>query len=271
MSKDDSQKRIDDFLLGRANEASRKEMNEEISRNAELSNQLADTQLAMDAIELAEDQALKARLQGLEANFQAAAPNMVAESTAVVKDLPAPGLKKASVRPRRNLRRLYGIAAAVLVLLLAGWFILRPGGSGYDSPQALAMDTFEAYENITPGGVRGGADDPVAQAYAAYDAGKFAEAAAALRTLPPTAVNKFYFGQSLLATQEYAGAAVQFEDLRKTDFGLNRESEYYLALARLGEGKQEIAREMLLEISATGNHPLLKEASELLEKLEALD
>ena len=276
MSNDDKQQRIDDYLLGRADEAARREFEEEVTRDAELSEGLADTELAMDAIEYAEDAALKARLQNLEASLGGRteadvpqAPPVSAESTAVVREMPAPHTTKAGVRPRRNLRRLYGIAAAVLVLLLAGWFVLQP--RGYNSPEALAMATFEPYENITPGGVRGGEADPATAAFAAYDAGDYATAATALRALPPTAVNRFYLGQSLLATGDYAAAAVQFADVRMADFGLTLEAEYYLAVARLGEGKTGPARDLLKKIAGESSHPLTEKAQSLLAEVDKLD
>lgn len=267
MSKDDKQKRIDDYLLNRADDEARREMEEEITRDPGLGAQLADTELALAAIELAEDQALKARLQALETSLAGKAPATTAESTAVVKELPVPGAQKTAMKPRRNLRRFYGIAAAMLVLLVAGWFIMQP--RGYDSPGALAMETFEPYANITQGGVRGDAD-PAATAFAAYDAGRYAEAAVAFAGLPATATNKFYLGQSLLGQQDYAAAAIQFEDVRRADFGLAPEAEYFLALARLGEGKTDLARQLLAAISATADHPSRAEAAELLVKMEQL-
>lgn len=269
MSNDDKQKRIDDYLLGKGDANTRREFEEESSRDADLSEQLGDTELAMAAIELAEDQALKARLQKLEASFKADTPAMAAESTAVIKQLPTPGTEKAGVRPRRNLRRIYAVAAAVLMLLMAGWFILQP--KGYNSPNALAMATFEPYENITQGGVRGGEDDPARAAYAAYDAGRFAEAAALLGKLPTTATNKFYLGQSLLGSERYKDAAAQFEDLRKVDFGLAPESAYYLALARLGEGKTDQATALLTNIGEDAAHPMQEKAAALLTEISTLD
>lgn len=268
MNSDDKQKRIDDFLLGRADDNARREFEEEVTRDADLSEGLADTELAMDAIEYAEDRALKARLQKLEAGFRQEAAPVAAESTAVVREMPVPGTEKAGVRPRRNLRQLYAIAAAVLLLLLAGWFVLQP--RGYESPAALAMATFEPYENITPGGVRGGEQDPNAAAFSAYDAGDYAAAATALRELPPTAVNRFYLGQSLLATREYAAAATEFDNVRQAEFGLSQDAAYYLALARLGEGKTSAARTILAGISTQTNHPMYEKAKALLAEIDQL-
>jgi hypothetical protein len=266
MSKDDRQERIDDYLLGRTDANRRRELEEEISRNADLSEQLADTELAMAAIELAEDQALKARLQDLESTLRSGESG--ATTAAPQPESISGKAKVVSLQRSNSLRFLYGIAAAVVFLLAAGWFILQP--TGYESPAALAMASYVPYENITAGTVRGGDSDPAAAAFVAYDAGRFAEAAEAFSNLPPTAVNKFYLAQSLLGSEQFSAAAAQFTDLTKVEFGLQQESSYYLALARLGEGETEQAKQLLTEISQTNNHPMKAQASTLLAEIDKL-
>lgn len=266
MSKDDRQERIDDYLLGRADANRRRELEEEVSRNADLSEQLADTELAMAAIELAEDEALKGRLQDLETSLRSGEAG--ATTAAPQPENTAGESKVISLQRSKSQRFLYGIAAAVLLLIAAGWFILQP--KGYDSPSALAMASYVPYENITAGTVRGDNSDPAAIAFAAYDAGRFAEAANAFSDLPSTAVNKFYLAQSLLGSKDFSAAAAQLTDLTKADFGLQQESAYYLALARLGEGETEQAKQLLTEISRTNDHPMQEQASKLLAEIGKL-
>jgi len=266
MSKDDRQERIDDYLLGRADANHRRELEEEISRNAELSAQLADTKLAMIAIEQAENEALKARLQDLESSLRSGESG--ATTAAPNPEITAGEGKVIPLQRSKSQRFLYGIAAAVLLLLAAGWFILQP--KGYDSPTALAMASYVPYENITAGTVRGGNSDPATIAFAAYDAGRFTEAAQAFTDLPPTAVNKFYLAQSLLASEQFPAAAAQLTDLTKAEFGLQQESGYYLALARLGEGETEQAKQLLTEISRANDHPMQEQASKLLDEIGKL-
>lgn len=258
MSKDDRQVRIDDYLLGRNSDAGRREIDEEITRNSELANQVADTELAMAAIELAEDEALKARLQNLEKSISANASSSAVEAHSEAKVIGLP--------PRANRRYLYGIAAAVLLLLVAGWFLMQP--KAYDSPAALAMDTFAPYDNIVTGAVRGADASPSDAAYDAYDAGNFVDAAKGFAKLPATATTKFYLGQSLLGSQRFTEAADQFEDVRKAaDFALAPEANYYLALARAGEGKTNTAKEILADIQRDADHPMLEQAGILMKKL----
>lgn len=263
MSKDDRQLRIDRYLLGRMDADGQREMEEEISRNAELSEQLADTELAMAAIELAEDQHLKARLKSLESSLGTEAAGAAPSPPAT-----SPEAKVVPLRSRKSRRFLLGVAAAVLLLLTAGWFLSQP--RGYGSPAALAMASFEPYANITKGTVRGGEDNPATAAFSAYDAGNFVAAATAFGELPPTAVNKFYLAQSLLASGQYSTAAAQLTDLTKADFGLQQEAEYYLALARLGEGKTEQAKQLLQKILQSEDHPLRGEAEDLVTEIDQI-
>lgn len=261
MSKDDRQVRIDDYLLGRNSDAARREIDEEITRNPELANQVADTELAMAAIELAEDEALKARLQNLEKSISANASSPEVEAPSEAKKAKVIGLP-----PRANRRFLYGIVAAVLLLLVASWFLMQP--KAYESPAALAMDTFAPYDNIVTGAVRGAGASPSDAVYDAYDAGNFVDAAKGFAELPATATTKFYLGQSLLGSQRFTEAADQFEDVRKAaDFALAPEANYYLALARAGEGKTNTAKEILTDIQRDADHPMLEQAGILMKKL----
>lgn len=266
MSKDDRQKRIDRYLNNRLESNERAEFEEEVSRNAALSGQLADTEMAVAAIEMAEDQSLKVRLQKLDAATFSG--DQVGGSPAEPVTGNDAQTKVVSLKARRAPRLLLGIAAAILLLLAAGWFLLQP--DGFASPAALAMATHKPYENITNGTVRGDNTDPAASAFRAYDAGDYASAAGAFADLPPTAVHKFYLGQSLLATGKFADAAAQFTDLTKADFGLQQEAEYFLALARLGAGDTTRATELLTTIAAADNHPMQEKADRLLAQISDL-
>ncbi|MEL7162997.1 MAG: hypothetical protein AAFN92_19720 [Bacteroidota bacterium] len=258
MSSEKNQDRIDDFLLSRSSAQARREFEEEVSRNADLSNELADTELALAAIELAEDRALKARLQELEAGLSGAG---------ISTQAPEREAKVVRMQPKaRSNRRWYAIAATLLLLLAVGWWALQP--AGLDGRQ-LALAEFEPYTNIAYTIDRGNnAADPEKAAYVAYEDGDFANAATAFRDLDPTPVRRFYFGQSLLAIEEFAEAEPIFAKLTATDdFQLAAESAYYQALAQVGQGKTEPAKVILEKIVADIDHPSGAEAKSLLEKL----
>jgi TolA-binding protein len=263
MNKDNRQNRIDDYLLGRAGHEERLEFEEEVTRNAELSNGMAETELAMAAIELAEDRALKARLQKLESNLSASAPDIT-----TVSATPEKKAKVVTMKSRRNgSMKLLAYAAALLLVLAVGWWAMNNAG-GFDA-ELLAMESFEPYQNITTGIVRGETDKTAeAAAFADYDAGNFAAAEVKLAALTTTNVNKFYLGQALLAQEKFAEASSVFIPLtRISDFPLAKEADYYNGLAFLGQHKVSEARNVLSKIARDTTHPMQQQAEKLLARM----
>jgi TolA-binding protein len=263
MNKDNRQNRIDDYLLGRAGREERLELEEEVTRNAELSNELADTELAMAAIELAEDRALKTRLQKLESNLSAT--KLDTTTITVTSDRKA---KVVTMKSRRNgSMKLFAYAAALLLVLAVGWWAMNNTG-GFDA-ELLAMESFEPYQNITTSIVRGETDQTAeTAAFADYDAGNFAAAEIKLAALEKSDVNQFYLGQSLLAQEKFDEASSIFTTLSKTtDFPLAKEAGYYNALTVLGQGKVDEARNALTKISQDTTHPMQQQADKLLVKM----
>lgn len=269
MDKDKKQDRIDEYLLGNGSPEVRREFEEEISRNEDLSRELGNTELALAAIELAEDQALKTRLQGLEQRLAAKSPESAVDSS-LTATTQKPKAKVVEIgRRRKGQFRLMAYAAALLLMLAVGWWALNQSG-GFDAQQ-LAMDSFTPYENIATGAVRGENDDTAeAAAFADYDAGNYAAAEAKFSALAESNsyVNKFYLGQSLLAQQKYDDALAVFNPLMNTPaFPLAEESAYYHALALLGSGETAEAKTALTKISSTDNHEMQAEAKALLAKM----
>jgi hypothetical protein len=273
MDKDKLQDRIDGHLLGRNSREERLEFEEEITRNPELSQGLADTERALAAIEMAEDAKLKARLQALEAKLAAAPPEiMEMPPEAVVTPLASRQARtQARVRNMKQNRKgtfnLLGYAAALLLVVAVGWWALNMNTDF--SPEQLAMESFEPYDNIATGTVRGEEDTSAeAAAFNDYDAEDYAAAATKFRALPATDVTSFYLAQSLLAQQDFAAAAPIFTTLStQADFALAPESAYYAALSRLGKGELVAAKEALTLIAATPGHPQAAAAKGVLEKL----
>jgi hypothetical protein len=262
MNKDNRQNRIDNYLLGRDGREERLEFEEEVTRNAELSNDLADTELAMAAIELAEDRAMKARLQKLESTLSTTASETTSGGAM------AEEAKVVTMSPRRSGRmKLFAYAAALLLVLAVGWWALQTS-SGFE-PELLAMESFEPYQNITTGTVRGDTGMAAeAAAFADYDAGNFADAEAKLSALPESSVNKFYLGQSLLAQEKFQEASSVFTPLSGLpQFPLAKEANYYNALALLGQAKVSDAKDVFTQIAEDAEHPMQQEAKKLLAKM----
>ena len=201
---------------------------------------------------------MKARLQKLEATL----PSVASTTQATSREQ---GAKVVKMKPRATPNRTWlAIAASLLLLLAAGWFLMRQ--PTFDSPAELAMANFEPYANIAKTFERGSTDDSIkADAFRAYEAGDFPTAESNFRKLPADGVHSFYLGQSLLAQQDFIGAQPIFLELTQSTFPLNRESDYYLALALVGLGRQAEAKTLLQAIIARDGHVMAAEAERLLE------
>ena len=262
--KDRTQDRIDDFLLDRFDEAELAAFEKELATSEGLESEVRATRLAIDAIELAEDRAIKARLQRLEAGLSGQQAPAEKTLKAAPLEQPAPGARVVQMKQRGNVRRLLAYAAALLLALFAGWYVLN---GSQPNPQQLAMDYFEPFDNLATNSVRGD-EGPTAEgeAYAAYDDGDYALAADRLTELPASPTNRFYLGQSLLAQEKFSAARDIFRALRnEADFALAPEATYFAALSELGSGNAAAARELLTTVAATAGHPFRAQATELLE------
>ena len=275
------QQRIDDYLLGSASPAERAALDAERATNAELDRELRDSQLALDAIELGGNRELKARLQRLEAQLSGADAGAEGrkekQGQAAIRTLndKQGGAKIVALSPRekkvRPARRWLALAAALLLLLCAGYFLLQPT-DGLSKREMLAYaEGTQPFPNIAynvtrPGGATESAEG---EAYTAYEAGDYSRAAEAFAALEPTPVTRFYLAQSLFAGGRYDESAAILEELaRLSDFNLIAEVRYYLSRAYLGAGRVEEAKAALRAVIDTPNYPNSAEAQEILRQLE---
>ncbi|MCP9237038.1 tol-pal system YbgF family protein [Lewinella sp. JB7] len=252
MNTEDQPDRIGDYLRGDL--ADREAFERELSANPQLKIEMETTRQALDAITLREEQVLKDRLRNLEAGMATTARQ--------------PDAKVIPIGRKRSGGWFAYAAAAALVVFVAGYFLLRPAPA---TPEQLALSEFEPFTNIAYTVTKGAndGDDGRAAAYAAYETGDYATAEGAFAALgPDDPVDRFYFGQTLLAQEKYASARDLYRELAtQTDFNLTQESAYYLALANLGLGQADEAREEIRRIADNADHPMSREARQLLEKL----
>ena len=256
MNTEDQHERIEDYLLGRL--ADPVAFERELNQYPELRQEMEATRLALDAITAGEDHALKNRLRRLDATTQATTTPVVKTQT-TAKIVPID----------RNRRRgwLRYVAAAAVVCLLAGYFLLRPAPG---EKLTYALSQVQPYDNIAYTITKGAADDNArAAAYTAYEAGDYPAAEGAFNQLDSDdAADAFYRAQSQLAQGKYAAARPTLDRLAaRTDFQLAAEASFYAAVASLGLGQTAEAMATLERIAADAQHPLQSEARSLLERL----
>jgi TolA-binding protein len=259
MDTEDQQNRIDDYLRGRSADAEAFER--ELANDPQLAQEMEATRLALNAIELREEQQLKDRLRLIEARMKGKPAATAPPEEAKVVQLPRRSRKPTG-------RRWFSYAAAAaLLLFLAGYFFLRPAAT----PTQLALAEVEAFENIAYTTTRGEPGEGTrARAYAAYDRGDYAAARAAFRELgTEDPVDAFYYGQTLLEEEAYGDARDLFDRLATTaDFQLAEEAAYYAAVARLGVNDLGGATERLQIIAGQAGHASRDQARELLDILQ---
>jgi len=172
------------------------------------------------------------------------------------------GAKKMGNKAKvRRLNLWLAIAAAVLLLLAAGWWVGRQN-FGPDA-EALYAEAFTPYANDLGGRTMGDDDslalDPgLAAALLAYDRGEYPAAVSAFEaylpdpktsTAPASAPQaetkaRLYYGISLLAAGRAETAFLTLTELRN-DATVGPAATWYAALALLRDGRAEAAREAL--------------------------
>ena len=246
MNTEDQHERIEDYLLGRL--ADPVAFERELNQYPELRQEMEATRLALDAITAGEDHALKNRLRKLDAKTQTTA-------------------KIVPIDRKRRRRWVRYAAAAAVVCLLAGYFLLRPAPG---EELSYALSQVEPYDNIAYTITKGAGDgDARAAAYTAYEAGDYPAAEAAFNRIDSDeAADEFYRAQSQLAQGKYAAAQPTLDRLAAlNDFQLAPEAGFYAAVANLGLGQTAEATATLEQIAADAQHPLQAEARDLLERL----
>lgn len=258
--RDDIQKKVDDRLLGRL--APTPDFEQELADSPALAEALADTELAMEAIDAAEDMVLKARLQKLEKQLAGKKPK---RHLKVVKDEKEEAVVRP-IRPSFFKRNMVAIAASLLFLLSAAYYFLMVDST--PSTADLYAANFEPYRNIAVDLTRSNDASPEEVAFTAYENGDYEKAAQLLLALDGKPAYRFYAAQAYLAQKNYAEAKkILMPMADDAAFPLSKQANWYMALAELGSNELETAKARLQTISKTGNHPYSKEATELLQEL----
>lgn len=159
--------------------------------------------------------------------------------------------------------------AASIVLLVSSIFIFDLTGN--KDPDSLFQDYFEPYTNLNSA-LRDGEQevDDISQAYAAYELGKYEEAARLFESANAKNIelmtHLFYQGNAYLAIGEAEKAISLFILVSESESLFKGTAKWYLALSYLQNGNIEKTKELLTEVQNSGTD-FKRQAEELLEKL----
>lgn len=159
--------------------------------------------------------------------------------------------------------------AATISLLVASLFIFKTSAT---NPDRLFQDYFEPYENLNSA-LRDSQQevDDLAQAYIAYEQGKYAEAAEFFESVnsenTQLLTHFFYQGNAYLALGEAEKAIALFQIVSESKSILRDTAKWYLALSYLKSKELKKCREVLDEISLA-NNGFSKRANTIIKQLK---
>lgn len=192
-------------------------------------------------------EALHQTLQGLGDEFFT--------STTAATPLPDPVLKISFAR------RWMAVAATLIVLCVAAWWLLRPTASLYEQ---YAM---HAPLQLTQ---RGNTQALVTAAESAFRQKNYTEAASNLRQLLDQQTDnntaRLYLGICQIEINQTSDALNTLAPLAQGNTALRADAIWYSALAHIKAGNQAAARDFLNQINSGDEHA--QQARELLEKMK---
>jgi hypothetical protein len=168
---------------------------------------------------------------------------------------------------KNNRRTFLSIAAAISILIIAGFGFLVPANY---SNEALADAHFEVYsDRITTMGTS--TDKQLAAGMQAYNETDFEKAITLFSNLPDTLAQKnlinLYTGIAFMETNQFEKAATIFRQLIDSNSPQLEVARWYLALNYLKSNDLENARPLLNQIAAAEAYQS-KNAAKLLKKLD---
>ena len=163
-----------------------------------------------------------------------------------------------------NMRTILAIAATLLLLIAAGWFMMKPDKVEGD----LFATYFEPYPMLVT--QRGETAEVFANheaAIEAYEEGRYAEAAELFTSGRMPAVIQLYSGISYLASDNYVRALDMLQPLTN-NADIAEQAQWYLALTYLKLNDMEHCRLWLGRMIDTDGHAYRKRAERILRGLD---
>jgi hypothetical protein len=237
---------LDDFFNGLLDAEGRQRVHDLVEQDAEFAREYRLREKMNDFL----------RMEAQKAPFVAGLNHLSAEF------FPAHAAPALAVTHRRfRWTRALLAAAAVFLLALAAWWLLRPPADLYQQYAQHQRPSFQ---------VRGTSDALLQEAETAFQQHQYAQAAQALEPLyaahPEDAMLGLYLGICRLETQQYPAARQVLEPIAVGNSSVKNEALWYLALTDLREGKKADCAARLQQIPASDFR--YRQARELREKLK---
>ncbi len=221
-------------------------LEQSLQTDADLQNLFDRVTVARDAVR---SSALRSRVRNLHLQYL----DEIKQQDEAASQMP----DIAKVRPLRYAQSLRWGArvAASGLLLLAGYGGYRYGSTNIDS---YYSDKFMTYQ--LPNNRGGGAEESVTSPDALYRSGNYAEIVQRFAGLTsPTPHDLFLTGMAHLQLQQYGEAIERFVTLQQTNQQRSKplfaqETDYYLALAYLGNGRVGDAYPLFEKINKAPRH-----------------
>jgi tetratricopeptide (TPR) repeat protein len=165
------------------------------------------------------------------------------------------------------LRRIFLMAASVLLLAIAGLYVFRNSQSDHEQ---LFQEYFQPYDNVIS--ERSGKNDNQQKGMELYDQKKYDEAIVQLKlAVAEDSDNpslKCYLGIAYLATGQVTEAKMTFEAIAYNDHALFREvAEWNLAMIYLKLDDEGSLKKTLEAIIQQKDHQYYEQAKDLLSRL----
>lgn len=178
-------------------------------------------------------------------------------------------LEKKSGAKVISFKRIIMAAAAVVLLLVGVWFMLK---NPTKNSTELYAQYYQPFDNVILPVNRSTSDVPegdiLQQAFISYENGAYPEAEKLFSQLPDSLARtpdiQFYQSLVLLENNKNAEAQTVLEELvSQNNFQFQKQAEWYLALVYLKIDEQKKMNILLEKISKDAGHPFEKEAKEL--------
>ena len=246
---------IEKYLEGNLGAGEQETFENRMEGDPQFSQWVAQTENMVSGIKHAGRKDIAQQLSDLEATL----PELDLEETSKVIEL----------KPSRY-RYWAAIAAGLALVLISSLFLLN-----YYS-ETTDQDLFTAYYEPYSGDLsRSGEEDlsdKRAKAHYAYSIQQYDVAISLFEEVisqEPTSKERFFLGNAYLTKGEGVKAAKQFEEvLGDSDYPLQDQARWYLALSQLKAAKTALAKNTLEKITETPGSFYYEKAEELLDKLK---